>query len=408
MRPRLLGLLPLLVGLGLTAPAQAAGLGGAIDGDLVDKTAGASLQAGATAYLYKISADQPSQAGQTSVDAAGHFRFDFLETDPALSYEVGVQYQGAPYFSDKITFAPGETSRQLSLSVYEPSQDDASLTLSSTSLLIDPDDKTHELAVLELDSFVNPLDRTFVPNTTPRNGGPPPLLRFSLPANAGNLQPGEGLSQDDIIQINTGFGALTPLLPGQHELGFTYHVAYETGSLSFTRNVIYPTKSLRVLLPAGAASVSSPQLQPQPDQTSGGKPYHLLLGANLQPGARLDLSFSGLPGVSPLAGLSQPGTLPYLAGVLGLAVLALLAWYVRDRRRLVLAGGPAPDPLERRELELQRRELLISLARLDDRYDAGGLSAEDYRSQRDVQKAELRELMQRIEALPGAEASAPG
>jgi hypothetical protein len=43
--------------------------------------------------------------------------------------------------------------------------------------------------------------------------------------------------------------------------------------------------------------------------------------------------------------------------------------------------------------------MLIALARLDDRHDAGSVSEEDYRAQRDEQKAELRAVIQQIESL---------
>jgi len=378
------------------ASVQAAGLGAIIDGSLIEKTPGAALQPGATASLYKLTTGQdPLQAAQADVDAAGHFRFDFLEADPANSYEIGVQYQGAPYFTDKVTFAAGETRRQVSADVYEPTDDDKILTLSATSLLIDPDEKTHELAILELDSFSNETQRTFIPNTTPRGNGPPPILRFSLPQNASDLAPGEGLSPRDIIQIGGGFGALTPVLPGRHDLGFTFRSAYQTSSASFTKSIIYPTKSFRILMPSGSGHVDSPQLTRQPSQNIGGKQYDLLAASDLAPGAKIELRFSSLPGVSLLADLSQPSSLPWLAGVLGLVVLALLAWYVRDRRRMPVTLSAS----NRHVLEVERRELLIALARLDDRYDEGKLSQEDYNAQRDSRKSELRAVMHQLEAL---------
>ncbi len=385
--------------------AHAAGLGAIIDGTLVDKTPGAALLPGAKALLYKLpSGQEPRQVGQSDVDGSGHFRFDFIEADPGNAYEVGVQYQGAPYFSDKITFAQGETSRKLSLDVYEASDDDKVLTLAGTSLLIDASEKTHELSILELDTFINDSQRTFVPNTTPRNGGPPPLLRFSLPLNASNLTPGEGMGPEEIIQIGGGFGALVPISPGRHDLGFAYRSAYQTSSTSFTKSVIYPTKTLRVLMPASSAQVDSPQLSRQARQNIGGKQYDLLLASDLQPGTKVELRFSSLPGISPLAELAQPATLPWLAGVLGLAVLALLGWYLRDRLR-----APALAPaVDRRELEIERRELLIALARLDDRFDAGKIRAEDYHAQRDAQKAELRAVMAQLERLASPAAAGEG
>ncbi|MFI5267518.1 MAG: hypothetical protein ACHQ7M_09095 [Chloroflexota bacterium] len=389
--------------LGLTLPfglcplpsAVAAG-SGAIAGTLVEKTAGASLQAGGKAYLYKlVSGQDPRQTAQVDVDVTGRFRFESLDTDASTAYEVGIQYQGAPYFSDKLSFGPGESSRTVSLDVYETTDDDKTLSLAGSSLLVDPDEKTHELAILELDSFVVDGQQTFVPNTTPRNGGPPPLLRFSLPANATDLTPSEGMSPDEIIQIGTGFGALTPLSPGRHDLGFSFRSAYQTSSTSFTKNVIYPTKSLRVLVPVGAGQVESPQLQRQSVQNIGGKQYQLLSANDLRPGTKVDLRFSGLPGINPLSELAQPAALPWLAGVLGLIVLGLMGWYLRDRRR-------APVPVvagDRQVLETERRDLLVGLARLDDRHDAGSVSEDDYRTQRDEQKSELRAVIQQIESL---------
>ena len=362
----------------------------------MEKTGGASLHPGGKAFLYKLPAGRdPQQAGQVDVDAGGHFRFDALDVSSGAAYEIGVQYQGAPYFTDKISFGPGETSRSVSLDVYETTDDDGTLSVAGTSLLVDPDEKTHQLAILELDSFMVGGQRTFLPNTTPRNGGPPPLLRFSLPPNATDLTPSQGISPDDIIQIGTGFGALTPLTPGRHDLSFSFRNTYQTSSTSFTKNIIYSTKSFRVLLPAGAGQLDSPQLQRQAMQNIGGKQYQLLSAGDLQPGAKIELRFSGLPGINPLSELAQPSVLPWLAGVLGLVVLGLMGWYVRDRRR-----APVPQAVvDRQSLEDQRRELLIGLARLDDRHDAGVVSDEDYRSQRDVQKAELRGLIQQIEGL---------
>jgi hypothetical protein len=284
----------------------------------------------------------------------------------------------------------------VSLDVYETTDDDKMLSLAGSSLLVDPDEKTHELAILELDSFVVDGQRTFLPNTTPRNGGPPPLLRFSLPANATDLTPSEGMSPDEIIQIGTGFGALTPLSPGRHDLGFSFRSAYQTSSSSFTKSVIYPTKSLRILVPVGSGQIDSPQLQRQAVQNIGGKQYQLLSASDLQPGSKVDLRFSRLPGINPLSELAQPAALPWLAGALGLVVLGLMGWYVRDHRGVavpVLAGGG-----DRQSLETERRELLVALASLDDRHDAGSVSEEDYRSQRDEHKAELRAVMQRIES----------
>ncbi len=386
------------------APHALAAGTGSITGILVEKTEGASLQAGGKATLYLVADNQdPTEQSTLDVPANGQFTFNGVPTDATPSYQVLVQYGGAAYISDKITFGIGVTSKQSSIDVYEPTDDDKVLTVEATNIILTaPDANAHELPILELDTFTNGSQRTFIPSTTPRNGGPPNLLRFTLPANSTDLQAGSGIAPDDIIQIDQGFGALTPLQPGRHDLGFSFRTAYQTSSITFTKRIVYPTKTVRVVAPT-KLDISSPQLSRQPVTTIGNSTYNVLVGTNLAVGSSLELTIGALPGISPLAFLSQPSTLIWVAVVLMAVVLGLLTWYVRDRtgkRRAAAAAAVATErPSLRRELELEQRELLIALARLDDRFDAGGISADDYHAQRETHKTELKELMKELESL---------
>ncbi|MDE3074579.1 MAG: hypothetical protein KGJ86_04050 [Chloroflexota bacterium] len=401
--PRLALLIPLLAW--LLAPSALAAGNGTIDVTLGEKTPGAALQAGANATLYVVVQDQdPKEQSSTPVPASGQFTFSGLATEATNAYQVLVQYAGAPYVSDKLGFAGGQSHIQAAIGVYEPTDDDKVRSVAAPHIVLtNPDAANHELPVLELDTFVNGGQRTFVPSTTPRAGGPPNLLRFSLPPNSHDLQPGSGILPEDIIQIQQGFGALTPLTPGRHDLGFTFRSPYQSASLTFSKSILYPTKEMRVLAPAGKVKVRSPQLKSEGMRTIGSQTYEVLTGAGFTAGSRVELTFSDLPGISPLAFLTQPGALQWLAAGLAAIILGLLGWYLYDRRRnkagtkLGLAQDDAWSDT-RRQLELEQRDLLIAMARLDDRYEAGKITQEDYRLQREANKAELRELMRQLES----------
>lgn len=391
-----MALLPLLLLVGLCARPAYAAATGRIDGALVEQTPGTKLQAGGSATLYDVTDGQnPKQQSKVTIPASGTFSFSGFPADPAHSWQVLVDYAGASYVTNKLTFAVGKPRQTVRLGVYEPTADDSLLTIDATNIVLTPPDaSTHEIPVLELDTVVNGSQRAFIPSTTPRNGGPPNLLRFSLPPDASQLAPASGIDPRDIIQISTGFGVLTPLLPGQTNLDFSFRAPYTSSTLTFSKSIIYPTKALRVLAPMGALRIASPQLGAASTQKIGSQNYQVLTGTNLRAGSVVQLEMSSLPGISPLAFLSQPQALVGIAVVLALAVLLLLAWYVRDRVRSRRAASlsESSEPA-RRALELQQRELLIALARLDDRYEAGGISQQEYQAQRDVQKAELRDLM---------------
>ncbi|MGH2468741.1 MAG: hypothetical protein ACRDGF_01605, partial [Chloroflexota bacterium] len=244
-------------------PAYAAGAGtiaGTIEGVLVEQTPGARLNAGGSATLYDVTDGQnPKEQAKATVSASGAFSFSGFPAGPAHNWQVLVDYAGASYVSNKLTFATGKTLQSVRLGVYEPTADDSQLTIDATNIVLTPPDaSTHEIPILELDTFVNGTQRAFIPSTTPRNGGPPNLLRFSLPPDSSQLAPASGIDPQDIIQISTGFGALTPLLPGQTDLDFSFRAPYTSSTLTFSKSIIYPTKALRVLAPMGALRIASP------------------------------------------------------------------------------------------------------------------------------------------------------
>jgi hypothetical protein len=92
----------------------------------------------------------------------------------------------------------------------------------------------------------------------------------------------------------------------------------------------------------------------------------------------------------PSTGLSQTILLWMMLGLGALAILFVLAYPSLKPR---LAGE---SPSSRGQLMRERQRLLLTLARLDDAYEAGDLSETVYRRARARRKAELSELIRQI------------
>jgi hypothetical protein len=211
--------------------------------------------------------------------------------------------------------------------------------------LMAADGDTHTLAVLERIELLNESDATFVSSTTapPRGessgptGPPQGLLRFALPRDAFDLTVDQRLGAYDVLQVDRGFGSLLPVPPGATDVTFGYRVPYPSSTYEWSTTVVYPTASLRVLVPA-EWSVTSAVLRPAETVEIGRRRYQVLLAEQLAAGTRVSVTLEGLP-FTPRPWLLEETVQRALA--LALAVLGVLgAWaYAWRRGRVPLRAG---------------------------------------------------------------------
>ena len=99
---------------------------GVITGTVTNETTGEPLP-GLTVELGIF--DTTALLGQQTAvsDANGVYSFTELDTDPGLAYVVRTDYPaGVPYNTDFVSFGEGETSKELSLAVFETTNEAAS------------------------------------------------------------------------------------------------------------------------------------------------------------------------------------------------------------------------------------------------------------------------------------------
>jgi hypothetical protein len=357
-----------------------------INGNVVDGTAGASLPSGLVAHLTGV--DNTTHAAvvdqSAPVDAAGRFSFPRTSASANAAYAVTVSYGGVAY--QQPVSVNGATAAPVTVTIYETTTSDSAIQLASANWVFEGfDTDNQQVAVLETLTVVNAGDRTFVGDHRgdPGSDAPgvaPRTLRLPLTQGASGFTPQEGLDPSAVLPVAGGFVDTSPILPGSHDVAYTYLLAYADGGAEIRNALPYPTKTLRFFAPNAGLDIRSDHLTTGSTATIQGKPYVIASADNIPANTVVTVDVFGLP--STPSGRLDP-TVMRIAGiaVIVLALLVALFFGLRPRRSIEL------DRLAERET------LLLSLARLDNSYAAGQIPADFYRETRAAQKRKLVDLI---------------
>ena len=350
-----------------------------VEGHVVNGTPGAGGSSGLTVVFHRQNVGAYNRL-DTTTDGQGRFRFDGLPYDPETLYGVTVGYQGAVYGTD-LDLSAGSPP-PLSLMVYEASDADSVLSVSSASILFAQVDAASQTVwALEIVKLENGTDTTYVPGPEPMR-----LLRFGLPLGANGLQVDTALLRADVLQVDRGFALTANVPPGEHEVMFSYQFPYSGTESVISRSLPYGAESLRVLTPLEVAEISAAKLTGPNSVDIGSRSYRLLEGRDLPRGSKIALRLSSLPQPSFSQRLAEeikevrweyaaPGTL----AVIMASAVAFALWRRSALGRYDAEGEPGrvgPDP--------GRQRLVHQIAELDARFAEGALDESGYQRRRDV------------------------
>ena len=308
-----------------------------ISGTLVNGTQGGAVPADATVLLHQFGVDSGSvDTFEATTDSDGAFRFEDAPPTPANGSAALVAIYGGTRYSKVLS--PSDPTGSVMLTVYESTQDVGVVTTSEQSIIVAGiDESTRRIAAVQLFTVENRSDTTLVPDlSAPPMIGQFSFLRFSLPAEATNLDVSTDLVGGEVIPVGTGFAITAPVQPGRHQVSFTFTVPYEDDTLAWRDNTLQGAESLRLLIPDEFGNIGVGGLPVQDPLILGEITYRVWGTENVAPGAGVDLQISGLPEPSWVTRLGNPlsearfwyGAVPVIVAI---ALAGLLVWGIWRR-----------------------------------------------------------------------------
>ena len=309
----------------------------AVSGRVVNGTAGGGVPSDVTVLLHRFGVESGSvDTFETVTNGTGEFRFENVPTPEAGdSLALAADY-GETRYTEVIS--PAELSEPSQLTVYEFTRDVGVVETTEQSVIVAGIDvATRRMAIVQLFTLENRGDTTLVPDlSAPPMIGQFSFLRFSLPANATDLDVSTDLVGGEVIPVGTGFAITAPVHPGRHQVSFTFTIPYEGDEVTWRDNTLQGAETFTLLIPEEFGNIGVGGLAPDDGFTVGAVSYRVWRADNLAPGEGVNLTLSGLPEPSWLTRLGNPlsevrfwyGAIPVLVAA---TLAGLLAWGIWRR-----------------------------------------------------------------------------
>lgn len=360
-----------------------------ITGTVTDAS-GAPLTEGATVNLHGFTGMQLAMTATTTLNSDGTFVFDNIEIPAGRAFLATVEYGNVLYGSD---VAQAETDGQplgLFIQVYPSTKDQSGLSVDRLHFFFELVNQD-TLRIAELYIISNNTGKTIV-------GDAPgdPVLRFTLPKGAQNLQFQDGQLGERYIETAEGFADTSPVRPGAgaYQVLYSYELPY-TRKLELARPIQWNTGAVVVLAPETGLSVSGDNLQDAGSRDIQGAAYHTYNGPAMEAGSVLNMTVSGkLNLTGNLFKSSSTTDLVVGGGALGVVLVAVGLWLFQRSRKNAPVETTSVSPADESGSALPESvdAVMDAILALDDLYQDGQLPEEAYTRRRAELKARLAEL----------------
>lgn len=365
---------------------------GSITGTVRNGTTNAPAPEGTEVTLHAYNSSYTAaETMTTALDEDGRFQFTLTDKPADWVYMVSTDYQ-ALSFSSNIAALSGSQPLDLSLTVYETTNDPADVTIDQLAISLNTIGQ--QVQVSELYSFANGGTAVFTGSS--EAGG----IEIALPAAAQTptfergMGPNSGyFPANDVVAQDGRWVDTTPLRPGPNSL--TLRVTYQLPAgqaLDLSRALPYAARTITVAVPDDGPQFAAAGWQQQPTQSMGQRGAILTYAlSDLDQGSEVALSFSETA-VAPQTSTNAGDWILSIA-VLLLAVFAALRLL---RPKAVAAVPPqltSPTAVPANSQQrAERWQMLFALADLDTAFKSGGLSETEYQQQRQAIKSHLRTI----------------
>lgn len=387
---------------------------GEIAGTVVQGTAGAPAPADLPIVLEAYIGFEPLATFTGTVGADGAFRFTELSTDPNINYLASIASDGISYSSDFLNLSPVSPTLQTEVAVYATTDDPTNVRINRSHWIIDQQPGAILGGAIYI--FGNSGDRTFTGSTV-EGADVPVTVAMHVPPGAVEIALDGGAIGDRFVQVGDVIYDTLPLLPGENtrQVVVRYAIPFEGTALDLQQEYLYPMDQLSLLVAATPGlQVQASNMEDAGPQNMGGQEYELFRLADSAP-QTIDVNLTGLlaagsadprTAASEAAGAASGatgnsgdlGTVPppldsWVMWVMGALVAAALLGVVG----VAIQRGALNTQSTRQGLGEQRENLLQRMAHLDDLRAMGTISQSDWMHQRAYLKAQLVDVMQRLD-----------
>ncbi len=351
---------------------------GLIFGHIVNGTTGEPVsEVTVTLSIFDVTL-QPSS--NTITDEDGRFEFPGVTTDPEAVYAVSTSFAGVAYSTGRISFEEGSEGIDITLDVYEPTDDQALITVYSRGLILtDVQPSQGEIGALDIYLFGMQEERVLVANEEGRT------VEFPVPRNASRVTPLSDETYDletATIEGATVFGT-EPLLPGETTATLSYTIPYTGDRLPLELQAAYATDLFRLLIPTTISDLDeevgleASGFEFVGQEEIGPLTYNVWARENVAAGDRVQIAYTDI-----MRSEIEPNTLNKLIPMI-IAAIAIIAaavgiyWIVRERslereRPVVLVPQLAST------LEDRRADLIDQLQALETANERGLVDSDEY------------------------------
>jgi hypothetical protein len=386
-----LALIAALCSSALLLPVQAQTTG-VLEGQVVNGTAGGpAIGAGVAVTLHVFQGELEVNTLEAVTDDGGMFRFDGLDTDPALEYWPEAVYLDVTYPVDEpIRFDDPGADLAATVTVYETTTEDTDIKIDSVHMIAESFGQV--LRVSEIHLIGNLGDRTYI--GIEGEAGLRETVFVPLPDSAVGLSFGESVPADRFVEVDGGLRDTEPVPPGRDAslVFFSYHIMVMGETVPFERSFAYPTDILNMLVAQPGLTLRSAQLESRGTELFQGREYelHSVVALPADTAVTMELlslvTEEGMPAAAgdasqSLTGAATGGNQGLMRGLgFGLAALAVIAAVVYP-----FATRRSPGSRKRgRDLgdNPRDRQLLSELAGLEESYEAGEIDEASYERRR--------------------------
>ena len=339
-----------------------------------------------------------TREGET--DDQGRARFTGLPTAPTWAYVAETTYQGLTYHGEVGQFSPDSNMIEISVSVYDPGASKEAISIDRSHWLVDISNPGF-VDIGEVYAFLNTADHVYTGEAASGQEAPR-VLEIPLPDDAIHISvEGETLGERFILDGTTLIDT-QPLPPGNTQIFLRYSLPVEKGRVTLSHPLLYPTKMLNLLAPDIGISIDAPDWQqgdPIPTQSGAFLNYSIF---DLPAGAMPTATLNGITeDILTSTTSDEPQQVIDRNAAPGVSGTPYLPWIVSGLGLIILGGGVAIGWRKHRQTlaavpdlrEEQKKALIQQMAALDDAFESGEITGDEYHKQRNTLKLQLIALM---------------